>query len=1079
MPTTQNDEECNRFLRPLLFADNSSSNATLLCYILCISNIDYHREVSKSMPSPKEKLQGLLGELFQFGSADLDFGIYRIMNFKRDAIERFIRKDLIEAVDKELSSGMLASQSQAVSELKEVAAQIRETLGETALNGDGSLEEAYHGTPLGKHYLELQARASQAQERPAFEATIFNHLYAFFSRYYDNGDFLSKRRYSRREKYAVPYNGEEVYLHWANNDQYYVKTGEYFNDYRFKSPYGINVHFMLIAADVEKDNVKGDKRFFVPLSHEVTFDAEKKGITIPFQYRPLTEQEEIKWGQRNQQDVIIKEALNTIPAELQKSVEALPALLSSHHTTTEGPVSFLEHHLRRYTRRNTSDFFVHKDLKGFLTRELDFYLKNEVLNLDEVEAAGEPRSEAWFQIMHVIRSIGSRVIEFLAQIEDFQKRLFEKKKFILETQYCITMANVPEDFYPEIAECTAQWEEWKELLHLDEERPNLFTSAAKNQKERRIAALKEHPTLVLDTKHFDQRFKNQLLASYDNVDEITDALLVHGENLQALNLLAERYHEKISCIHIDPPYNTQTSGFLYKNDYQHSSWLAMMEDRICASINLMSRDGSYLCHIDENEHERLQLLFERFTIPDAGTVTWDKKNPMNAGRGIATQHEYIVWRTRQQTPIYLRNKNIITMLKKAAEIVNKHGTTSKEAQSEYAAWINSNSELSGGEKAYRYLDEEGRPYQSVSLRAPEPRTNSKFHEPLIHPVTKKPCPVPPNGFSRTPETLQDMVNGGEIIFGPDETTQPRQKVLLTNETRRQISSMIQDGHKGKADLAPLGLDFPYCHPVSLYELLIGTVAQSLTGSDIVLDHFAGSGTSGHAVINLNREDRSRRRVILVEMDDCFDTVLIPRIKKMTYTPVWKNSKPIRLATAEEAEYSLRIMKYVRLESYDDALNNITFPDAPKTLYDFDDYLLKYMLAWETKESETLLNVEKLSRPFSYKLTITGGEEIQEKPVDIPETFSYLLGLNIKTRRVYQNKERFYLVYRGTIDHREVAIIWRETSGWEKEDYEQDKKFVEGQKLTEGVDEVFVNGDSYIPKARALESVFKSRMFGRL
>ena len=200
---------------------------------------------------------------------------------------------------------------------------------------------------------------------------------------------------------------------------------------------------------------------------------------------------------------------------------------------------------------------------------------------------------------------------------------------------------------------------------------------------------------------------------------------------------------------------------------------------------------------------------------------------------------------------------------------------------------------------------------------------------------------------------------------------------------------------------------------------------------------------------------------------------------MTYTPEWKNGKPTRLATADEVEYSPRIVKYVRMESYEDALNNITFPDVPKTLYDFDDYLLKYMLAWETKESETLLNVDKLASPFSYKTTITGGEEVLQKLVDIPETFAYLLGLNVKTQRIYQDEERHYLIYRGTIDHREIAVIWRETAGWDKADYERDKQFIEGQKLTEGVDEVFVNGDSYIPEARALESVFKSRMFGSL
>ena len=125
--------------------------------------------------------------------------------------------------------------------------------------------------------------------------------------------------------------------------------------------------------------------------------------------------------------------------------------------------------------------------------------------------------------------------------------------------------------------------------------------------------------------------------------------------------------------------------------------------------------------------------------------------------------------------------------------------------------------LTGGEKAYCYLDEQGRIYQSVSLRAPEPRTDPKFFQPLIHPITGKPCPVPPNGFSRTPETLRAMVERGEILFGPDETTQPRQKRFLTQDSQMQMRSVIQDAKRGKGDLEPLGLDFPYCHPVSLYE----------------------------------------------------------------------------------------------------------------------------------------------------------------------------------------------------------------------------------------------------------------------
>jgi adenine-specific DNA-methyltransferase len=135
-----------------------------------------------------------------------------------------------------------------------------------------------------------------------------------------------------------------------------------------------------------------------------------------------------------------------------------------------------------------------------------------------------------------------------------------------------------------------------------------------------------------------------------------------------------------------------------------------------------------------------------------------------------------------------------------------------------------------------------------------------------------------------------------------------------------------------------------------------------------------------------------------------------------------------------------------------------------------------MLKWETRASETLLNVEKLARPFSYKLHIHVDGQTCVKVADVPETFNYLLGLNVQTRRVYDDNGRQYLVYRGRIDHRQTVVIWRETEGWQKADLERDKKFVAKRQLSKGADEVFVNGDSFIPNAKALEPVFKARMF---
>jgi adenine-specific DNA-methyltransferase len=180
--------------------------------------------IGAAMNNALTKFQDLLRELFQFDCADLDFGIYRIMNHKRDVIEKFITKSLPQAVTEELDRGALAEQSQAVRELGEVAAQIKGTLGPDALNAEGNLAEAYQGTPLGKKHLSLKAKAEGARSRGALANAVYNHLYAFFSRYYQDGDFISKRRYSKRERYAIPYNGEEVYLYWANHDQYYVKT---------------------------------------------------------------------------------------------------------------------------------------------------------------------------------------------------------------------------------------------------------------------------------------------------------------------------------------------------------------------------------------------------------------------------------------------------------------------------------------------------------------------------------------------------------------------------------------------------------------------------------------------------------------------------------------------------------------------------------------------------------------------------------------------------------------------------------------------------------------------------------------
>ena len=151
------------------------------------------------------RFQDLLRELFQFDCADLDFGIYRIMNHKRDAVERFIAEQLPASVASELGSGQLARQTQAAAELAGAARQVRENISHYAIDDNGALAEEHRNTSAGQRYLDAQSRAADSsRSRDAVEAAIYNHLYTFFSRYYDEGDFISKRRYSTQPALRHP-----------------------------------------------------------------------------------------------------------------------------------------------------------------------------------------------------------------------------------------------------------------------------------------------------------------------------------------------------------------------------------------------------------------------------------------------------------------------------------------------------------------------------------------------------------------------------------------------------------------------------------------------------------------------------------------------------------------------------------------------------------------------------------------------------------------------------------------------------------------------------------------------------------
>lgn len=1038
-----------------------------------------------------DRFTKLLKEIFELDKSDLDFGIYRIMNLRKTQIEEFLAWRLPRMVEEALAPFVQDNKEK----IGRTMAQIEENVAAMGMTVDALPDTA----PMKQKYSALQKSLAEGADLAALESDVYSALYSFFSRYYEDGDFISKRRY-KEGVYAIPYEGEEVKLYWANQDQYYIKTSENFKDYTFVFD-GITVHFRLVDATTEQNNnkeSKDTKRTFMLFTEDeenypgiqtFEYDAQAREMVIRFVY-DIPADKKRKYAEENY-DAIQKWILSLRDAELIALLAPVPTGKGRETTT------LLEKHLKGYVAKNTFDYFIHKDLRGFLNRELDFFIKNEVMHLEDLDTGSEAHVEAYLAKIKAVKQIGGIIIDFLAQIEDFQKKLWLKKKFVVETNWCITVDKIAESFWPEILANQAQMEEWIAMYAIDEAEGWCNPPDA--------AFLRRNQNLIVDTRYFSDAFKYALLETIPDLDEQTNGLMVQGDNIQVLSLLDATFRGRVKCIHIDPPYNTDTSGFLYKNNYRHSSWMSMMDDRINAAIPFLSHEASFICHIDENEYENLWYIFQNKNLINLGTVVWDKKNPMTGGHGIATQHEYMTWFSPDDITISTNPKSAEAMLKKVEELVKANkGIVDDGVRAAYRSWLHANHEIEKGDKAYSNISDDGRIYQSVSLRAPEYRTDEKFHRPLLHPVTNKPCPVPYNGFSRKPETLQKMMEKGDIIFGEDETIQPRYKMYLSTETKKQLNSVIYESKKGTTDLKKMGLSFPYCHAVSFYDTILSKAAKE--PNDIVLDFFAGSGTTGHAVLADNRKNDNAKKYILVEMGEYFETVTKPRMKKVVYAPDWKDGKPQQRDSGVS-----QIIKYMRLESYEDTLSNIELSDNGGHLASLlkEEYLIHYMVDLESRDS--LLDVESFSNPFAYTMKITEKNEAKERSIDLCETFHYLIGLTVTNQSAiscFLSKPAAQPAYEGAVDlvcdingqyafrqsegilpdGRRALVIWRTVTNdivasnaaldayfttWRKN--AQDRKY----------DVIFVNGDNNLEnlrgsgerwKVQMTEMVFKKRMF---
>lgn len=1003
-----------------------------------------------------QKLQELLRELFQFDSADLDFGFYAVMNQKREQVAAFVEEQLPVAVQTGLGAVAEQSRQEAQVAFERARQNVLNTLGSGVLKRD-VLDLQYERTPIGEAYQQAKDTRDNAAVAEDLEAQLYNDLYTFFARYYQDGDFISQRRYGATDKYAIPYNGQEVHLHWANFDQYYVKTGVHFHNYSFTLPRGVvfdhdpRVHFRLTKADTPRDNNKGEKRFFIYHEEQgVSWDEANDTLTIPMEYRPLTKEESERLGTRDQQQKLVEEAHTAVLATVPSTT--LRARLLEPDPNRRSEKGRLAYHLHRYAAENQRDFFVHKDLGGFLRRELDYYLKAEVLRLEDVNFDDPLHVRRAAARLKTTRAIAGTIITFLDQLERFQRRLFLKRKFVLQSDYCLTLDKIPTDrradFYPAILANQRQLAEWK----------TLYEATITPETD-----LVLYLHLMLDTAFFDIPFKARLLACFDDLNAITDGFLIHSENFQALNLLQTRYSGRVDHIFIDPPYNTGNDGFIYKDNYQHSSWLTMMADRLEAVHPLFTSTGIISSTIDYVEVSRLRLLFDLVFGQHnfLADIAWEKR--------YTRSNNARLFYSLKDTVLVYRSSDRLTLVREPRSEKSRESYSNPDSDSR-GDWISSS-------------------YVNPALK--QERPNLVYE--IENPHTYRKIVHPTHAWKYDYQTHLQHWADNRLYWGVNNDYEyPRLKSFLIEASEGMVPVDVwryedagttdEGGNVIKRLFGKAVFDNP--KPPTLIGRILNLESDQLRTS-LVLDFFAGSGTTAHAVMQLNQEDDGNRKYILVEMGDYFDTVLKPRIQKVAYADEWRDGRPVLPPNGQTQLLSTtgqsHMFHYIRLESYDDTFHNIHFRDVDgpqlRLLDTMPDFFLGYLLDHETAGSPTLLDVEQFRRPFDYTLLVTSEDGVlRPQPVDLLTTFNFLLGLAVQTIRHYEYEGNPIVRVSGlSPDGKQVCVLWRNVLPLEQLDAERD--WVLAHILHDvAYDKLYVNGENTIPRALLTEEEFKRRMF---
>ncbi|MEC8568617.1 MAG: site-specific DNA-methyltransferase [Pseudomonadota bacterium] len=375
-------------------------------------------------------------------------------------------------------------------------------------------------------------------------------------------------------------------------------------------------------------------------------------------------------------------------------------------------------------------------------------------------------------------------------------------------------------------------------------------------------------------------------------------LIVQGDNLHALKALLPRYGGKVKCIYIDPPYNTGNEGWAYNDNVnspeirkwlgetvgkegetldRHDRWLCMMYPRLVLLRQFLADDGVIIASIGEDEIDNLIVLMREVfgSINKINTVVW-QKGKKGDSKLVSANHEYMVIFAKNK--LRLKEKNVKWRRRKAgvdevlqyhADLRAEHGDDHVLIRKKMMAWYKAmkKEDVRLSHKHYNWSDNRGL-YFAADFAGPDDGRDSRPRYPIIHPVTQQPCALPSTGWRWDEVTTQNALSEDppRVHFGKDHTTIPNRKSYLFEvDEEPMLSVFYKDGRAATLEVeSMLGAGaFQFPKDSEVLADLIGMIVEK---NDIVMDSFAGSGTTAHAVLKLNSTYKLNLRFLLVELD---------------------------------------------------------------------------------------------------------------------------------------------------------------------------------------------------------------------